>query len=223
MKMNKKNKSKLFYFTKYELVDKIIKMISTENRMTESEVIEDMILSKYLPQNPQAKWIVEDYLIKDDNGIKLALQALLELAQSGVEVPDMLPFVGFAKRMELDGRAMLSGDEPQYEHLIMQVEAVIAYLDSVWNKPRHAHDDIDAANQWLKELKDNPSMSIIFNFYNLVISNWEALKSQMFTYRLLIDLIAITNNWRQSPEKKAQLLQLILQQDEFWDNKTFLT
>lgn len=221
--MTKKNKSKLFYFAKHELVDKIIKMMSTENRMTESEFVEDMILSRYLPQNSQAKWIVEDYLIKDENGIKLALQAFFELAQSGVEVPDMLPFVGFAKRMELDGRAMLSGDEPQYEHLIMQVEAVIAYLESVWDKPRHAHDDIDAANQWLKELKDNPSMSIIFNFYNILIANWEALKSQMFTYRLLIDLIAITNNWRQSPEKKAQLLQLILQQDEFWDSKTFLT
>lgn len=61
----------------------------------------------------------------------------------------------------------------------------------------------------LQELKEEPGCSHLINFYQLVLNSWEDFKNWTITYRMLDDLTRLEKGWRDDPEARMELLQLL--------------
>jgi len=82
-------------------------------------------------------------------------------------------------------------------------------------------DDIALGQSLIHDLQTVPSCCRIFNFYNIVLHNWDDLKDLSITYRLLADLVKLERAWDESLDKKAELLELLKKESEKWSDKAF--
>lgn len=219
-----KSKGKLFYFANYELIDCILKIVAIGSKESESEIVEKALIEKYVPKNKIASWILQENLLNGNGSIKGTLEVLFDLAASGLNVPDLLPFVNFARNMELDGRAVVEGDEGELHRLASLVDTVIDILEESMHNNDNApynFDEIAVGRQIAMELREEPSYCIIFNMYAIVLKNWECLSGLSVTYRLLHGLVRIANNWREYASKKSDLLKLMLSESKNWLDNAF--
>lgn len=220
----KGGKSKMYSFQQYTLISIIAKAIATTRGIGESELVEEILLSHFLPQHPRAKWIVSEILFTDNEGIKKSIETLFQLATSGLNVPDLRPFIDFARQQELQSRTTLTGNEQELPHLKNQVDSIINHLEITWkteNRERQRFDDIALGKSLINDLETYPSCCNIFNFYIIIIRNWEYLKDLSVTYRLLADIVQVSNSWKEDNEKKAELLTLLKNESAKWPENAF--
>ena len=69
--------------------------------------------------------------------------------------------------------------------------------------------DSEFASTLLKDLKERPEQVKLFNFYHILVNNWEYLKDSTFTYRLLRDLTILEKGWRDYSDVRVELLQIL--------------
>ncbi len=219
-------KNKMYSFKQYDLISNASKALACQRGMGESELIEGIILNALLPTQPTARKLASAVFVADKRGTAYAIEMLFNLAAAGVNVPDnLLPFIEFARNQELVKQTVLSGDEPDIYHLMNQADSITTFLDQISKERgavRIAPDDIDLGNRLIHDLKTIPSCCRIFNFYNIILHNWDDLKSLSVTYRLLADLAKLATEWDESLDKKAALLELLQKESEKWSDKAFM-
>ena len=218
-------KNKMYSFKQYDLISNASKAVACHLGMGESELIEGIIIKSLLPEHPTAKRLASVMLFANDGGTAATIVAIFQLAAAGVNVPDdLLPFVEFARRQELEHQTVLNGDEPDIYHLMNQADSITTYLEKKAKErgiTRSAPDDIDLGKSLIHDLQTAPSCCRIFNFYNLILHNWDDLKDLSITYRLLADLAKLARCWDESLDKKAELLELLKKESEKWSDKAF--
>ena len=218
-------KNKMYSFKQCDLISNASKAVACHLGVGESELIEGIILKALLPEHPQAEWLASAMLFASDDGTADTIVAIFQLAAAGVNVPDdLMPFVEFARKQELEHQTILNGDEPDIYHLMNQADSITTYLEKRAKErgvTRIAPDDIDLGNSLIQDLKTVPSCCRIFNFYNIVLHNWEDLKDLSITYRLLADLVKLSNKWDKSLDKKAELLDILKAESAKWSEKAF--
>lgn len=218
-------KNKMYSFKKCDLISNAAKAVACHRGMGESELIEDLIINALMPEHPTAKRLASTLLFADDGGTADTIMAIFQLAAAGVNVPDnLMPFIEFARRQELGNQTVLSGDEPDIYYLLNQADSITTYLEKKAEErgiTRIAPDDIDLGESLIHDLKTAPSCCRIFNFYNIVLHNWDDLKDLSITYRLLADLVQVERGWDESLDKKAELLELLKKESEKWSDKAF--
>lgn len=220
----KGGKSKMYSFQQHALISAIAKSLASLRGIGESEYVEEILINSFLPKHPSAKWIVSQILYAEDEGIKNSLNALFQLATAGLNVPDLRPFIDFARQQELQGKTSLEGNEIELPHLRNQADSIISHLESIWkqqNKERQPFDDIALGMSLINDLDTVPSCCNIFNFYIIIIRNWDDLKDLSVTYRLLADLVKVSHSWREDSEKRGELLILLQDESLKWPENAF--
>lgn len=213
-------------FEKQELVKKLVGDIAIKENRSLSAIIERIILQTLLPKNSDAKWIVEQYLYAENGGIGKALSAIFANNSAGVNwgaVHDnMLPLVRFASTQEVFCGVPLTGEEEELHHAYSQIQSVIDRLNTRADeatdpeKKLYYKKEADWGGELLKELKEEPQMSHLINFYQLLLNSWEDFKDWTITYRLLCDLADLEKGWRDDPEARMELLQILKNVSDEW-------
>lgn len=213
-------------FEKPELIKKLVGDIAIKENRSLSAIIEKIILKSLMPENSDAKWIAEQYLYSEDGGIGRALDATFANNSAGVNwgaVHDnLLPLVQFASTQEVFCNSVLTGKEEELHHTFSQVQSVIDRLNRLseeatdTEKKLYYKKEADWGAELLKELKEETQYSRLTNFYQLLLNSWEDFKDWTITYRLLSDLAKLEKGWRDDPEARMELLQILKTVSSEW-------
>ncbi len=219
---------KIICLVKSALINGIISDRSEIKNISESAVIEQILIDHILPQNKIARDIVEEYLYGNERNIGKTLSALFSYNSIGGELQwssryhNFIKLVQYAKYQECLCNTALTGKEELLPHCILQIESVIKKLETLANTDKNDEHKLIYKNEatWgkelLLELKNQPQYSHLFNFYTLILNNWNDLKGWNITYRLLNDLVLLEPNWRNNYETRTELLEIIIEISNEW-------
>ena len=74
--MRVKTEKKMISLAKPDLINRILKDKSETLNITESAVVEQVLVDNFLPKNSDAKFIVENYLYSENGSVSKTLSAL---------------------------------------------------------------------------------------------------------------------------------------------------
>ena len=178
-------------------------------------------------------YIDEEYYMEHDlyldfeiNSINLPLpQILKKLLEDnlifqngeavGVERDNYYHFVEFIRNQRFGNSMIPTGEEPELPHCQEQFALLIAEMEEVLpeisNKSEKyaLQDSIKWAKLNLKAMHEDPWDVQYINFYNIILKNWNYIKSLPCTYLFLIDLVSLEEKWRDNAEEKAELFQIM--------------
>lgn len=233
------SRSKLYNFTHFKVIDGWAKAkcahIYNGRRVSESELIEEIILREILPQHPLANKLVSERLFADDGGTQVFLLALFEAAGYGINVPDnLLPLAEFARQQELDAHTILTDEKrillPEMEAPLAQLaDAFHALLCELEDNTCKIKEDVnfrielELTRQLLDSLKEAPHQVVLCNFYQTVIKYWDCVSDRR-KYSVMIGLVKIANMWRDAPvyaEKRIELLDIVKKVSAEWAENAF--
>lgn len=213
-------------FENPELIKRLVGDTAMLENKSASAIIERTVLQSLLPKNNEAKAIVTNFLYSENGGIGKTLAAEFENNASGTNwdaVHDnLLPLVHFAKTQEFFCNTTLTGKEKELYHMASQVQFIIDKLNQIseetddLTKQSYYKREAIFGSHLLEELKEEPGFSRLINFYQLLLNNWDHLKNWTITYRLLSDLAKIEKGWRDTPETRMELLQIIKNVSSEW-------
>lgn len=209
MAKNKINKL-LSNIEKEELIRRLVVDIATRENESFSSIIERALLTALLPVNSEARLVAEQYLYSEDGGTSRALTVVFRNNSGKTVHMNLLPLVEFAYEQESRYFVTLNGNEEVLPHLRQQIKALIEILE----KSAEENNKVDIlccvehVEKLLQELKNEPSRSRLFNFYQIVKDNWKYLKQWDATYKVLADLTQLAS-WQETPEAKVELLELL--------------
>lgn len=135
---------------------------------------------------------------------------------------NMLSLVQFAMAQEEFCNSALTGNEEELHHTISQVQLVIDRLNKLseeaidTEKKLYYEEEAEWGAELLQELKEEPECSNLINFYQLLLNSWEDFKDWTITYRLLSDLAKLEKGWRNDPEARIELLQILKNVSAEW-------
>lgn len=206
--MRRQKEKKLVSVANYSFIFPVIEDISYVERKTDSEIIEEILLSKrlpLLPVNPSAAQIVVTLYsnLSKPDGLKNAWRSLFAYASAGVG--------GKARVTNLSSMAELLRDccwgqeadcerkekEYQSNHLKTQWNAIVKYLQETelikYQKASleyyEANNNIKFALDLLDTLERFPyECSLISNMLNFIVDSWPLISNYGRTYRALIDM-----------------------------------
>lgn len=212
-------------FERPELIKKLVGDIAVKENKSLSAIIEKIILQSLMPENLDAKWIAEQYLYSKDGGIGKALGAIFANNAAGVnwgaKHDNLLPIVQFASTQEVFCNTILTGEEKELHHAWSQVDSIIHRLERLseeadGDKKFYYKQEADLGKELLKEFKEEIEYTRLFNFYQLLMNSWEDFKDWTITYRLLSDLAKLEKSWRNDPEARMELLQILKNVSSEW-------
>lgn len=213
-------------FERPELIKKMVGDIAIKENRSLSAIIEKIILQSLMPENSDAKWIAEQYLYSEDGGIGKALGAIFENNAAGVnwgaKHDNLLPIVQFASTQEVFCNTVLTGKEEELHHAWSQVDSIIARLERLSDKAEddskkfYYQQEADWGKALLKEFREETRYTRLVNLYQLLLNSWEDFKDWTITYRLLADLAKLEKGWRNDPEARMELLQILKEVSEEW-------
>jgi hypothetical protein len=216
---SKKTESKklLFSFSNGYLIDKVIEAKATLENKSKSAVLEEIITRELLPEDKEARYVIENLLFCENGGICKALEVLFANNAAGTGAwaskhDNFGELVRFAKTEScLYNQTILSGNESELPHLKSQYKNVIDKLTDENQK--------EYANAIYEELDKEPQFTRLGNIYQILQNDWENLKGWSITYRLLADMVRVEkDNWRDTVEAKAELMEIIKNTASEWHN-----
>lgn len=208
-----KTDKKLVSFVKGALVNKLVRDRAEIENRSESAIMEEVLLDGMLPENKEARFVVENYLYNEDGNIGEALTVLFGNNSAGIKwnaVHDnFFPLVKYAKNQETFCNTILSGEEKELCHTCSQIKSVIEKLEGLGKENVYYQREAEWGKTLLEELETKPESSRLINFYQLLLSSWEEFKNWSITYRLLADLAKLEKSWRDEAEARVELLNII--------------
>jgi hypothetical protein len=222
---------KLISLVKSVLIDRLIKDEAAIENRSESAIVEKHILDSFLPKNGQARYFAESYLYGDgeNHGIGATLDAIFTYNAEGSEsrtskYTNLLPIVQFARTQQSYCNTIPTGKEPDLRHFCSQLRSVynkFEYLAENAEDSSHKFyykNEANLVRDLLKEATEEPQFMRYSNFYQIVIDNWDELKNWSITFRMLSDLAKMEKGWRDTPEARTTLLQLLKDVSAEWND-----
>ena len=217
-KTEKENDSKklLFSFSNGYLIDKLIEAKAKLENKSKSAVLEEIITRELLPEDKEARYVIENCLYSENGGVGKALESLFANNSAGTgkawssKYDNFEELFRFAKTEScLYNETILSGEESELPHMKSQFRAVIDELTD--------EDQKEYAKAIYEELDNEPQFTRLGNIYQILQNDWEHLKGWSITYRLLADMVRLEKgHWRESVEAKAELLEIIKRTSAEW-------
>lgn len=227
MSLNNLKKTIIFSSEKAKhIVESIVADQAEIEKRSASSVMENHLQAAILPANKDGRFFVENYLYNSENGIGDTLHAIFSCCSSGTNWnsshDNLLAIVQFAKREESFCNTTPSGEEVELHHCVSQMKSVVERFDYlIKNSPQN--QEYKKSKNWaqslLDELQSDPKFSRYANFYQILLDNWDDFKGWSITYRLLDDLAQMEKGWRNYAETKIELLNIIKQVTDEWEDK----
>ena len=207
--MRRSKEKKLISFANYNLISSSLADISCIESKTDSEILEEIVLSKrlpLLPVHPSAAQIVitlYSNLSKPD-AIKNAWRSLFAYAAAGTggkaRITNLLPLVELLRDYCWGQEADCERKEKEYllNHLKAQWNGIVKYLqDTELIKYQKAsleyyetNNNIKFALDLLDTLERFPyECSLISNMLNFIVDSWSLIFNYGRTYRALVDMV----------------------------------
>lgn len=221
---------KLISLVKSVLIDKLVKDEAEIENHSESAIIEKHILDSFLPKNGQARYFAEFYLYGDteNHGIGATLDAIFSYNSEGSEsqtskYTNLLPIVQFARTQQIYCNTIPTGKEPDFRHFCSQLRSIYNKFKCLSENAKDSESKFYYQNEanfmrdLLKEATEEPQFMRYSNFYQIVIDNWVDLQNWSITFRMLSDLAKMEKGWKDTPETRTTLLQLLKDVSTEWE------
>jgi hypothetical protein len=176
---------KLISFLKLSLIDKLVKDEAELMNRSESAIIENHLLNSFLPEERNARFWAENILYCEDNAIGQTLNAIFGSNAAGINwnsVHDnLLPLVKFAHKEGCLCNTVPTGKEEELYHFRSQLDSVIQKLETLADERPEKRFFYLKESEWakllLKGFQESPQNCKYTNIYQLLLNNWEDLKS----------------------------------------------
>jgi hypothetical protein len=210
---------------------------SVESRSL-SAVIERTTLNSLLPKHKFMREIAQIYLYGEGGNIGKALSVLFARNSAGLNwranYDNFLPLVQFAREQSVYCKSRLLTDDKEAitlasTHMAAQLESLVDYLkgknadlsaktdmDSL-QKADYYNREIKLGEYFIRELREEPQFFNAVNGYSFVVDHFDDFGWSQITYRFLNDLVQIDDGWRDDPEARLELLQLMKDVSAEWD------
>lgn len=203
-------KNKIFKtsFKLHFLPKKTIELISSRTNQTQTEIIENAILSQYMPKDKFLFSVIsEDMLINQD--IKMCLIRLF--SESAInEKYRSEDLIKYCQKIELRSNNVLTGEESIRPKLLKYLKALIEIFKNRGVK----ESDIKIYEMFVEELEKEPKHSNLINFYQLILKNWEICKYEETTFNALSGLIKINDKLKFDSNNMYELYDILIKLDE---------
>lgn len=228
-KMRVKTEKKLISLAKPDLINRILKDKSETLNITESAVVEQVLVDNFLPKNSGARFIVENCLYSENGSVSKTLSALFSDNAAGTRgcwssrYGNFLPLVMLAQGLSVHSEMMLTGEEHEYHHLCEQMDSVAKKFKLIYDNEEDSgikydlSKEVKASEYLLKELKNEPQFIRFVNIYRLLTDNWSYFKDWSITFRLLADMAALDSGMGNNAEDRMRLLEIIKDISDEWE------
>lgn len=171
-------------------------------------------MAKFFKKFLETKLVVKNSLLASE------LSAVFENNAAGTDLEakakydNMLPLVRFAYEQECIHTSIITGKEKELLQTFLHIQKVIDNLNKLSEKATNDNERMWYKQQayvgamCLSELKEDPDLCHLCNFYQLLMDNWEGLKNWANTYILLSNLVKLGQGWGNDPEVVREFLQI---------------
>ena len=203
-------KNKIFKtsFKLHYLPKKTIELISSRTNQTQTEIIENAILSQYMPKDEFLFSVIsEDMLINQD--IKMCLirmfsESVIDKKYRSEEL------IKYCQELELRSNNALTGKEPIRHNLLKYLKTLIEVFKSKSVKK----SDIKIYEMFVEELEEEPEFSHLINFYQLILKNWDICKYEETTFNILSGLIKLNEKLKFDSTNMYELYDILIKLDD---------
>ena len=142
-------------------------------------------MAKFFKKFLETKLVVKNSLLASE------LSAVFENNAAGTDLEakakydNMLPLVKFAYEQECIHTSIITGKEKELLQTFLHIQKVIDNLNKLSEKATNDNERMWYKQQayvgamCLSELKEDPDLCHLCNFYQLLMDNWEGLKKQI--------------------------------------------
>ncbi len=202
----------------FEMLNGIIQDEAALINVSDSNIVEQALLDRYLVDNDRVRYYTKKIYT---DGLKNTFLSLFQELAAGIGFnashDNALPLVDFARECSSFAYHGLTGNEPMFRHFQSQCESVFLLLK----------DKLEAKNMTIEEQRELKEIELLisllptdfvpYNYYNLVVTNWDTLGNSSFTFRMLCGLTELTTGaWRETPENRAEARKIISEVVSAW-------
>ena len=195
------------------LPKKTIELISSRTNQTQTEIIENAILSQYMPKDKFLFSVIsEDMLINQD--IKMCLIRLF--SESAInEKYRSEDLIKYCQEIELRSNNVLTGEESIRYNLLKYLKTLL----QIFKNKNVKESDIKIYEMFIEELEKEPKYSHLINFYQLILKNWDICKYEETTFNVLSGLIKLNEKLKFDSINMYELYNILLKiDDKVWNN-----
>ena len=226
--MAARNLQKIFYFSNEQnknFVEEILQRKASKENRSVSFLIEEALLNSLLPENEQAKFILQ-YKLCGEHAVRDTLESVFSYNAAGISYKSIYanfkPLLEFAIMNCHNVNHQKSNDESlthffsQYEAVVNRIEKLSLYCVNPNEKEYYKTQASLARMMYTQATEDNRTINYR-NILILVRDCWDMLCDWTFTYRLLSD-IALFNRegWNEHDFAREELFELISEVSKEW-------
>lgn len=221
---DKNTNRKNVVFKNIELISGYYQDKATLTDSNFSATIEELLLQNILTGNPASDYYTE---LIYKQGLKETFIALMQNLSAGINFEaseqNAYPLIKFG--MNVVSRPFSASIDEAYshyydEHFPSNCKQVARILEHHTSQKELTFDEKMLLEDNLNLLKNSTKDGVTFvpyNYFSLVLKNWEALGNNTFTFRMLFDVVALSDNelW-DKPEHRLQAIECIKEVTSSW-------
>ena len=227
--MTPKKIQKMFYYSS-EYIKKFIESriddIAIKTQRSSSFIIENMLLDGLLPENKEAKDLIQYnlYPVDESGGVQKTLERAFEQNACGLNWKSLhdnfKPLVEYGYNF-CSSASQCTGTESQLPHFCSQLRSVVERIENCTESCIEDYDRsmFETQTAWAKVLlsvaEKNPTEIVFRDHFQLVMDCWDMLKDWQITYRYLADLVAMSE-WQENPTARNYLFDVINDISKEW-------
>ena len=214
--------------TKY-LLENMLEDASNYDHKTVSAVIETSLLDALLPENRDAKMIIE-YLYAEDWTIQETLIAIFDYLSTRIDLNESgdidckyvngMDLVVYCMHQSGRNRSIIDNNSDATCNMLKLFDFVIEKMELFYEDYKENLDvatEISYIKGIYKRLEEKTYNVSITTIYTIILTNWEILKNWKVTYRLLSELVKLESPWVNQFIERYELLLLIKKLSNDWN------
>lgn len=219
----KNTNKKLITFKNIDLINGIVQDRATLSDTSYSAIIEDILLKEFLPESKASVYYIE-MIYK--YGLKETFIALMQNLSAGInfEASQTNSYALVKLAMNIVSRPFSSSIDQTHKDLLLghfpsNCEAVKQKIEHESSKKKLSFDEEQRLRDTLALLSlRDPQDFVPYNYFELVLANWEILGNYTFTFRMLYDVVALSDPalWDR-PEHRLNAIDCIADVTSTWD------
>ena len=193
--MRPETEKKLISLAKSDLINRILKDKSETENITESAIVEKILLERFLTENSDINRIISNHIFTEDSDLSQAIQDFVWYFSIGEDSNprqgDLRPIISFVINQAI---------EPSSKAVISRNDSMIFMLESYMKENELGEAEKTSLNRDICELREhyrlfneNPEEIEILAILSSIINYWDILKKWTFVYRLIMNLVSYSN------------------------------
>lgn len=228
MAINKKNQKMFYFSSEYakKFVESRIEDVAIETQRSSSYIIENLLLEGLLPQNEEAKYIIQQNLYpeNDNGGIKKTLDALFSTNAAGLDWKskhnNFKPLVEYCI-LYCDSASYYKND-PLLDYFISQLRDIVSRIENCvyaciepYDKKMYS-SNLELAKLILEKAENSPQEIMYKECYELINISWEMLYDWSITFRFLACVTRMCDFNEENSHARNELYSIISDISQEW-------